>query len=720
MTGVISILSLLLVAFRAQALEGPVVSGSPAMPETAPGLAVSADQPVLSSTEPVESKRLPEAPRHGVTSALPRPQAALEEIRVVASRPQSGVSAIPSAPTLIELEDFPKAGGNTAGDALAAGGAVGFHKYPGALQSVRLRGYPSSAMSPGESRVAILMDGRPAGGSNMGKFPLEGMERIEVVRGGGSGLYGSSAMGGVVNFVPRRGRGRQTGSIGAEYGSWDHRKLAAAWGGELCPADFFFSATRLTSGFYEVPRLGVRQDGGRDEWSGAFNTGVEFIEGNRLGVLGYGYFGDLIKNPGALYWPEDPDNYARKRFQTGQVQLLGGWEFLRWDQVLYKSRETDDFHVFTAGVETFYMHNHVSYEGGRHLLTADAFELGSITGGVDWERQVVDSYSTGWVTYQPTQRNFNVALLAEALANTPFQPLKLSGGLRQDRFVQKVSQPSKGLPIPGLIGEKRRWDVLTGRGGAILDFEAVRFFGNVSTGFRAPLADETSANYTDPSTGFRYAGNTDLGPERSLMIEGGGSWKAGSLSGSLGYFHTVWMDKIQAYSVNALDRSWKNIDGMVLDGVELQAAAGIPGEHDVCYTPFVNATYHFMMKNTDDEENARTSLRVPMYEPRWFGSAGLKAAKAEGAAGGWRGRVFASAQGVEWQEDFGAEFLTMSLFEKRRNKAFAVWTASASFWPSEGIELWAAVENFMNQRYEYVLDYPMPGTTTVAGVNVSF
>ena len=60
-------------------------------------------------------------------------------------------------------------------------------------------------------RVLILVDGRPAGATSMGNIAAAGIERVEVLKGSASALYGASAMGGVVNFITRKSEGAVAG-----------------------------------------------------------------------------------------------------------------------------------------------------------------------------------------------------------------------------------------------------------------------------------------------------------------------------------------------------------------------------------------------------------------------------------------------------------------------------------------------------------------------------
>jgi len=86
----------------------------------------------------------------------------------------------------------------------------------------------------GDNRVLILVDGvrmnwdqivtsGSTGGVNLNNLPVKNIERIEIVRGPSSSLYGSDAVGGVINIITRKATGSST-SIATEFGSWKSRK----------------------------------------------------------------------------------------------------------------------------------------------------------------------------------------------------------------------------------------------------------------------------------------------------------------------------------------------------------------------------------------------------------------------------------------------------------------------------------------------------------------
>ncbi len=79
-----------------------------------------------------------------------------------------------------------------------------------------------------------MIDGFPVNSPSYGEFdisslPLDGFERVEIVRGAQSALYGSNAMGGVVNFIPERGErssDTEPASPGGSFSTLDGSGLA--------------------------------------------------------------------------------------------------------------------------------------------------------------------------------------------------------------------------------------------------------------------------------------------------------------------------------------------------------------------------------------------------------------------------------------------------------------------------------------------------------------
>ena len=145
----------------------------------------------------------------------------LEPIEVTATRVERKVSEQASAVSVVTREEIEKKNPLVAGDVLQGipGVEVQRSGSAGNLENIKIRGSLGT-------QTLVLVDGFAVNSPTLGQFdisslPVDGFERIEIVRGAQSALYGSNAMGGVVNFIPRKGEtGRQYG-VGASGGSYD-------------------------------------------------------------------------------------------------------------------------------------------------------------------------------------------------------------------------------------------------------------------------------------------------------------------------------------------------------------------------------------------------------------------------------------------------------------------------------------------------------------------
>ena len=143
----------------------------------------------------------------------------LNEIVVSGQRIQSDASILPSPVHIIDSTLIEAVPASSVADLLKALNGVSIRRYggPGSLQSISIRGL-------GQDYSLVLIDGQRLTTSqistvDLGIIPLTTIDRIEVVSGGNSALYGSDAVGGVVNIITKKpskeASGRVTGSIGS-------------------------------------------------------------------------------------------------------------------------------------------------------------------------------------------------------------------------------------------------------------------------------------------------------------------------------------------------------------------------------------------------------------------------------------------------------------------------------------------------------------------------
>jgi len=229
----------------------------------------------------------------------------LGTVVVTASRFSEGIEEVPASVTVIEGEEIEARHTLALDEALdSAAGISIFHQGSlGEESNLRIRG-------TAYNQVLVLIDGVKANSPLTGEFDFgdllaEQIDRIEVVRGGMSALYGSEAMGGVVNIISARGSGPGRYSLLVEGGLLVERGSPGT-----------FHALASVSGEADRVRYsfaGSRTDGNtnseRDAFSAnAFNGHVEIdLSGSTMLRMSGRYLGSEKELGISFYWPEDPE-----------------------------------------------------------------------------------------------------------------------------------------------------------------------------------------------------------------------------------------------------------------------------------------------------------------------------------------------------------------------------------------------------------------------------
>lgn len=220
---------------------------------------------------------------------------ALEPIEVKAMRTSTTEKKMPSSVTIITREDIEKTQASTVAEILQ--GALGVDVVDtggfGHLTSVFMRAAESNG-------VLATIDGIRANWGSTGQFdfgflPKDNIERIEIIRGSQSTLWGSDAMAGVINIVTRKGTGAPIHSTSMEAGSYDTYKESMHSSGTIKNYDYSFGVSRFdTEGFstYSSWRGGTERDA-YDNTSLAFKLGRDIGSNKRLDFVGNWTLGNL-------------------------------------------------------------------------------------------------------------------------------------------------------------------------------------------------------------------------------------------------------------------------------------------------------------------------------------------------------------------------------------------------------------------------------------------
>ena len=156
--------------------------------------------------------------------------AAIEQVVITASRTKQKLVNVPQKLSVITASDINKTSSADVTDIIKKNTTVDVIQYPGLLSGIGIRGFRPQ-FSGLTQRTLLLVDGRPAGATNMGLLDQNFVERIEVLKGPASALYGSQAMGGVVNLITPKSTGPVHGKMSGSYGSFDTYTASVKAGG---------------------------------------------------------------------------------------------------------------------------------------------------------------------------------------------------------------------------------------------------------------------------------------------------------------------------------------------------------------------------------------------------------------------------------------------------------------------------------------------------------
>lgn len=259
-----------------------------------------------------------------------------DEIIVSATGRPTPAREVASSVTVITAQDIEAQQRRTLVDALMTVPGINVVQTggPGGQTSIFMRGTNSN-------HVKVLIDGIPAGDPStpngafdFGLMLTGDIERIEVLRGPQSGLYGSDAIGGVISITTKRGEGppRVTATVeGGSHGTFS-QQLGVSGGNERI--DYSFNATHFRADGVQVTPPGIVPPGGRIN-PNAYNTynlsgrfGIALTETLRLNVIGRYIDGRLMSTNDIYAFPASyPSPY---RSQTDYTQAFTRAEAV-WD-----------------------------------------------------------------------------------------------------------------------------------------------------------------------------------------------------------------------------------------------------------------------------------------------------------------------------------------------------------------------------------------------------
>ncbi len=543
----------------------------------------------------------------GVNSAIAEEKATkLDEMVVTGTRSKEKIKYLPVKIESIGEKEIELTTGETITEQLKKNSSIGVIEYPGALAGIGIRGFRPE-FSGITKHSLILIDGRPAGATNLATILCDNIERIEVLKGPASSLYGSEAMGGVINVITKKNQDELTGMVELGYGSFDTAIMEAAIGGGINDMfDFDVSARRYDQS--DDFKMGNGHNRANTEYTtqnGDFRLGVNLGDNWRIDVGIDGYQGRNIEMPGDTFngdeksGHKDIDRYGLDLNVEGQITPNNLLSFTG-----YRTQElSESYKHYKGWAKPVQVPPYQSYDSEANWLgfqVKDTMALGAhkLIFGVDYQDIHKESRSynmdgTRKAPYAPNEGRENIAGYLETIWSFMDKNLTLTAGARYDTF--DVSTERTQFKT-GFNPKTESFSTVSPRVGVnyLFDF-GVRLHTTLGKGFVPPTAAQL-AGYHVSWKGVVTQGNPNLDPESSVTYDMGVGYSNSSLglSTDITYFHTDVKDKIIKETVGLVG-TYRNSLGAEMNGLEfmMDFDIGAPLNWDRSLSLFFNGTTYF-------------------------------------------------------------------------------------------------------------------------------
>jgi vitamin B12 transporter len=475
----------------------------------------------------------------------------LPEMLVTATRSDTARNELASAATVYTREDIERLQVRTLPDLLKGSTGVDVVQQGGygQLSSVSIRGTNSN-------HILVLIDGIKAGSVSAGTtafelIPIEQIERVEIIRGPQSSLYGSEAIGGVIQIFTRKGAQTEKPSVSVEAGggSYDTHREAGNISGRWQKSWYNLGVSNIESNGFSA--LSTPADPDRD---GYRNTAVNARVGHRfdnsaeveaffMRAEGVNRF-DNGKPKDSQCDVSDPLSYCPNQKQfVSQVVGTSLSKYLRenWQSTLRLGQTRDEgTYIFPTG--SFESSLNTSRWNVSWLNEIKVSDNHRATLGADYRVDEVDGSDK--VKFDKTSR-YDVGVFGE-IHSRLFDNHFLNASLRWDK------NQAFGDYVTGNIGWRFNW------------LHGLSAFANFGNAFKAPTFNDL----------YRpdWGGNPNLKAEQSSNVEVGFGGDHGWGKWELRAYHTD-IDNLIAFGSTRME----NINKAQIDGIEAEIATEVLG-----------------------------------------------------------------------------------------------------------------------------------------------
>ena len=582
------------------------------------------------------------------------------------------------------------------------------------VQSIQIRGSSDVAGGGVGNRVLLLIDGRPAltsdsGGAFWSLVPVPFVDHVEVVKGAFSSLYGSTAMGGVINVITKRPGAVASGHLEMKLGFFEQppdpiqytadmplqSEVNADYSGTIGSTSFLVSASRKESdGYTENSAFTVYDAYGKLAWNLGSSRTLELTLGGGQAENDYPHSWFSSAEP-LVVRDSYTDDTQEKTYVNADVWYWGfSGEHLKYSMRAYYYHHVQEsfFNPNDAGQsipgnEAFGFMTDIDGDKVGNMLQLEA-QLGArhrVVVGTDFQLDHVVS-SPDSILYGDHQINNYAAFAQDDITLAPSLTATVGGrydwnhlvGVRTlDQFSPKLAlvwQTTSELALRGLYGQA----------------------------FRAPTIAEMFTE-REIGGGIDFVPNPDLDAERlTLSVELGARWSPAAIFGlDVAAFRYEYEDMMYFADVSAelgvpFAYQVRNLNNALMQGVEATVQSRWRA-----LRAFANYTY----LDARDQSSDRADDILP-YRPEHSAALGADVA--------WRNWT------VHGDARYRSRIEEVFLYPLQAPDEFWVFNAAARFDVNGMWTLSAKVNNLLDESYEELARYRMPGRNWMFGVAMRF
>jgi vitamin B12 transporter len=547
---------------------------------------------------------------------------------------------------------------------------------PGSQTSVFMRGTNSNHTKVFVDGIDVSDPTNPTGAFDFSQFLTQDIARVEVLRGPQSGLYGSDAIGGVINIITKSGSGPAQFNASAEGGSFDTFNQAVGVSGSLDQFHYAANLEHFHAGETPITPLYLLAPGERriddydDDLTASTKLGYDIMEGLDVGLVArytethLRFTSDDFVDFYPLIYPDtsQSEDDARQIYTRATIHSVTfGGAFEQTLGVAYSNLKSSE----------------LSPDDPRADNAGDRVKI-------DWQGNIRLAANEKLIIGAEHQRD-EISLPVSASTKIDSGYAELQSGVGSSFF----NSASIRFDDNDRFGDKTTFRLAPAY---LIEESGTKLKASLGTGFKAPTLDELFESFP---ADFFFA-NPSLRPETSIGWDAGFEQTAGkTLRFGATYFHNYIKNLI---TDNADFTSYTNVGRATTDGVEsfvaYQALVNLNIRLDYTYTQATDDDLH--------EELLRRPKHKADLNTAWQATQRLNLNVTVLGTGSW----------IDGNRDFTIARLTAP--------GYVTANLAGSFDLTQHFAVYARVENLFNHHYEEPIGYLQPTIGAYAGVKAKF